>query len=147
MRLRIFVPLKVITGTSKQIIGPYRHLAGHYYLALGFNAPDETSVRWELHVLSDPYSILGGWDRGAASILGYKTLVKYEGDPKPLKRALTHAGARGTLHLAPWGIPLLIVADVGPLNEKTKALMHMFGLSGARRFLDSLAEDTEIIEQ
>ena len=143
--IEIVMPLRIVTGEAKQIIGPYERIREHYYLALGFVAPDEISVRWELHVLTDPDGAITS-PNGVATILGYKAIVQARYDWKGLRRAAPNYGIRGSLYTSPKRLPLLRVANVSPVPEPLRSLMELYGLRGARRLLKDLSGKVRIVE-
>jgi len=145
MSLEILVPLKVTAREGKVIVGPYRRVTKHYYLALGFMAPDELSVRWELHLLVDTNGVLGR-DEGVATIAGPKTLARYRGDWRRMRVEAASRGLKGRLYIPPWGIPMILPERSGPVEEPIMTLMSFFGLERARDLLRDLASRATIIE-
>ena len=141
-RHRIIVPLRIVTGSAKQIIGPYARVEKHYYLALGFNLPDPLSPRWELHILADPGEALEA-DEGLASILGFKALVKYECLRDLLGR---EASPKLRVYFPPWGIPLILVEEVEEVPQPVIDTMIMYGLSEAEKLLRQARERVEVEE-
>ncbi|MCE4627640.1 MAG: hypothetical protein F7C34_00620 [Desulfurococcales archaeon] len=143
--IEVVIPLKIITGEAKQIIGPYTKIGAHYYLALGFVAPDEISVRWELHLLTDPDGVIES-PEGVATILGYKAIVPARYDWKALRRAAPNYGVKGSLYASPRRMPLLRVASISPVAEPVRSLLVLYGLEGARKLLRDLSGKIRIVE-
>ena len=139
----IEVPLKVLSREVKRVIGPYVKVRGHYYLLLNINIPDPISVRWELHILTDPQNNIKD-DEDVVVVEGYKFLAKH----KCLRNVIypLPPGLRGTLFYRPWGVAGIWVTQTIKAHPEDVEVMRAYGLGGAIALLRRMAEGLEIVE-
>ncbi|MCE4625559.1 MAG: hypothetical protein F7C35_06825 [Desulfurococcales archaeon] len=137
------VPLKVISGEIKRVIGPYVRVRGHYYLQLNLNIPDPVSARWELHILTDPENHINE-EEGVAVVEGYKFLAKH----KCLRKVIhpLPPGLRGSLFYRPWGVAGVWVTQTTKAHPEDLEVLRAYGMGGAIALLRRLAGEVEIIE-
>ncbi|GAB6148663.1 hypothetical protein [Stetteria hydrogenophila] len=141
---RVYVPERLLSSRVKRVAGPAARLRHpRASLMLAIVAPKPGSWRVEPHLLWSP---AGDPPEGVVEVAGHVALVRYEGLREVLEEGLRR-GLYHSLHLAPWGLPLLMVGEAGKPSPDVMAALDSYGAAAIYKWLkESVARRVEVVE-
>lgn len=141
---KVYVPGRLLSSRVKRVAGPAVRL-GHprASLMLAIVAPKPGLWRVEPHLV---WTVQGDPPEGIVEVAGHVALVRYEGLREILEEGLVE-GLYYSLHLAPWGLPLIMPGEVGRPSAEVMAALDSYEAAAIYRWLkERVAGRVEVVE-